>query len=161
MALTDQAHTLTPVMLFVMLSCYVTLQVFDHHYHFDHLLDTAYEVEEGHGLPGGSPEDASPISSQGDLSELGEHCCFHFLFYVVVWLLCLLHHAWRGMPAPSAARVTAWIWASALCYCLELEFHSADPAVNARWQAWLVPLQACAACLHVLVHASAAQFSCM
>jgi hypothetical protein len=47
-------------------------QVFDHHYHFDHLLDTAYEVEEGYGGTGGSPEDASPISSQGDLSELGE-----------------------------------------------------------------------------------------
>lgn len=47
-------------------------KVFDHHYHFDHLLDTAYEVEEGYGMPGGSPEDASPGSSQGDLSELGE-----------------------------------------------------------------------------------------
>lgn len=45
-------------------------KVFDHHYHFDHLLDTAYEVEEGYGMPGGSPEDASPGSSQGDLSEL-------------------------------------------------------------------------------------------
>lgn len=47
-------------------------QVFDHHYHFDHLLDTAYEVEEGHALVGGhSPEEASPISSTGDLTDLG------------------------------------------------------------------------------------------
>lgn len=49
-------------------------QVFDHHYHFDHLLDTAYEVE-GHAFHfsagGQSPEAASPLSSQGDLTELG------------------------------------------------------------------------------------------
>lgn len=49
-------------------------KVFDHHYHFDHLLDTAYEVE-GHGpyqFNGqASPLDAaSPLSSQGDLTEL-------------------------------------------------------------------------------------------
>lgn len=48
-------------------------QVFDHHYHFDHLLDTAYEVEGGHPYHfngGQSPEAASPLSSQGDLTEL-------------------------------------------------------------------------------------------
>lgn len=49
--------------------------MFDHHYHFDHLLDTAYEVEEGHAYhfnSQGSPlEAASPLSSQGDLTELG------------------------------------------------------------------------------------------
>jgi hypothetical protein len=56
---------------------YLTLQVFDHHYHFDHLLDTAYEVEEGYA--GGSPDEASPISSQGDLSELGECCSSSYL----------------------------------------------------------------------------------
>lgn len=58
-----------------MCACVDLLQVFDHHYHFDHLLDTAYEVE-GHGgyvvNGGGSPpEAASPLSSQGDLTELG------------------------------------------------------------------------------------------
>jgi hypothetical protein len=56
--------------------CAYLSQVFDHHYHFDHLLDTAYEVE-GHGpytMNGGGspPEAASPLSSQGDLTELGE-----------------------------------------------------------------------------------------
>jgi hypothetical protein len=49
--------------------------VFDHNYHFDHLLDTAYEVEGGHPYHfngGASPgEAASPLSSQGDLTELG------------------------------------------------------------------------------------------
>eukprot|EP00879_Flechtneria_rotunda_P021199 GHRR01022332.1.p1 GENE.GHRR01022332.1~~GHRR01022332.1.p1 ORF type:complete len:557 (+),score=186.89 GHRR01022332.1:438-2108(+) len=44
-------------------------KVFDHHYHFDHLLDTAHEVEEGYPS-GATPEAASPISSQGDLAEL-------------------------------------------------------------------------------------------
>ena len=54
------------------------MQVFDHQYHFDHLLDTAYEVEEGHAYhfanSQGSPLEAgSPLSSQGDLTELGEY----------------------------------------------------------------------------------------
>eukprot|EP00878_Enallax_costatus_P018273 GHUV01019230.1.p1 GENE.GHUV01019230.1~~GHUV01019230.1.p1 ORF type:complete len:547 (+),score=119.51 GHUV01019230.1:802-2442(+) len=45
-------------------------KVFDHHYHFDHLLDTAYEVEEGYyQTTGQSPEAISPQSSQGDLSD--------------------------------------------------------------------------------------------
>lgn len=50
------------------------LQVFDHHYHFDHLLDTAYEVEEGYyqTTTGQSPEAISPQSSQGDLSDAGQ-----------------------------------------------------------------------------------------
>lgn len=51
-------------------------KVFDHNYHFDHLLDTAYEVEGGHPYHfngGASPgEAASPLSSQGDLTELGD-----------------------------------------------------------------------------------------
>jgi hypothetical protein len=43
-------------------------------------------VEVGYGLPGGSPEDASPLSSQGDLSELGE---LHVLLFVTCHhLLC-------------------------------------------------------------------------
>jgi hypothetical protein len=53
---------------------YIKTQVFDHHYHFDHLLDTAYEVE-GHAYNftnnNTPPEAASPMSSQGDLTELG------------------------------------------------------------------------------------------
>lgn len=49
-------------------------QVFDHHYHFDHLLDTAYEVDESYYQPTGqSPEAVSPQSSQGDLSDIGKH----------------------------------------------------------------------------------------
>jgi len=58
------------------------LQVFDHHYHFDHLLDTAYEVEgvNGHHIAdGATPEAASPLSSQGDLSELGRCCMWRSL----------------------------------------------------------------------------------
>ncbi len=65
---------------------FLLLQVFDHHYHFDHLLDTAYEVEEGY-TTGHSPlEAASPLSSQGDLSDLGgqeispnSSCCPHIV----------------------------------------------------------------------------------
>jgi hypothetical protein len=49
--------------------------VFDHQYHFDHLLDTAFEVEggsSGFSFANNSPHDAaSPLSSQGDLAEMG------------------------------------------------------------------------------------------
>jgi len=56
-------------------------RVFDHHYHFDHLLDTAFEaVDEGGGLQGlaptagavaGAPDGLSPASSSGDVTADG------------------------------------------------------------------------------------------
>lgn len=72
----------------------INQQVFDHHYHFDHLLDTAYEVE-GHGYQfngQASPLDAaSPLSSQGDLTELGKLFVVQILVLsVAVWgLACV------------------------------------------------------------------------
>jgi hypothetical protein len=49
--------------------CRQAEKVFDHHYHFDHLLDTAYEVEER--VPGATPpEGLSPGSSSDDLQGM-------------------------------------------------------------------------------------------
>jgi hypothetical protein len=52
--------------------CRQAEKVFDHHYHFDHLLDTAYEVNEvDDRVPGATPpEAASPASSSEDLTSL-------------------------------------------------------------------------------------------
>lgn len=52
--------------------CRQAEKVFDHHYHFDHLLDTAYEVDER--VPGATPpEAASPASSSEDLTALNHN----------------------------------------------------------------------------------------
>lgn len=43
--------------------------MFDHHYHFDHLLDTAFEASDQ--LPAAaSPDGVSPLSSSDDLQKL-------------------------------------------------------------------------------------------
>lgn len=84
-------------------------QVFDHHYHFDHLLDTAYEVE-GHGpyqFNGqASPLDAaSPLSSQGDLTELGKPFVAQmWVLSVVVWGLVCVHRHWTTSKPGSDGR---------------------------------------------------------
>eukprot|EP00877_Chromochloris_zofingiensis_P009758 jgi/Chrzof1/5035/Cz15g09100.t1_PYK1[v5.2] len=49
--------------------CRQAEKVFDHHYHFDHLLDTAFEASDQ--LPAAaSPDGVSPLSSSDDLQKL-------------------------------------------------------------------------------------------